>query len=62
MDIILIKIAKELEEFFEITAPDFELVLINSREEFDQISGRKTESWMDGWLYKKRQYLCYSPR
>jgi len=59
MDIILSKIAKELEDFFEITAPDFELTLISSREEFDKIIGKKSEPWMAGFTRNGNIYAIH---
>jgi hypothetical protein len=45
MDVDIEKITKELEDFFEIEAPDFDIVLINTREDYDAIHGKKTEPW-----------------
>jgi len=59
MNVYLNKIAKELESFFGIKAPDFELILINSRKEFDQISGKKTEPWMAGFTRNGNIYTIH---
>lgn len=59
MDIILGKIAKELEDFFEITAPDFGLTLISSREEFDKIICKKSEPWMAGFTRDGNIYTIH---
>jgi len=40
---------KKLEEFFEINAPEFELIVIDSREELDLLYGKKTENWTAGF-------------
>lgn len=42
------KITAELETFFNIKAPKINIVIINSREEFDKIRGVKTQSWQAG--------------
>lgn len=43
-------IIQELEEFFEIKAPDYEIAIANSREEFNILTGRQSsEPWMAGW-------------
>lgn len=47
-DIDLKKITEELENFFDIKAPNIKIVLIDSREEYDKIRGVKTQSWQAG--------------
>ena len=43
-------IIQELEEFFEIKAPDYEIAIADSREEFNRLTNRQSsESWMAGW-------------
>lgn len=62
MEVEIYKITKELEDFFEIKAPEFEIVLINSREEFDVICGRKTESWQAGTVKGNTIYAIHPDR
>lgn len=49
MDLDLPKIIKDLEDFFEIKVPDYEIVITDSREEFDKLTGQKSEPWTAGW-------------
>jgi len=50
MDLDLAKTIKELEDFFGINAPDYNIEIANSREEFNKLTNRQeSESWMAGW-------------
>ncbi len=50
MDVDLPKIVKNLEDFFETKAPQYEMVVANSREEFNKLTNRQgSENWMAGW-------------
>lgn len=57
MDVDIEKIVKELEDFFEVSAPKIDLTLLNSREEFDQILGRKSEPWQAGLANAKNNKI-----
>ncbi len=44
------KIIKNLEDFFEIKVPDYEIAIANSREKFNKLTNRQSsETWMAGW-------------
>ncbi len=54
-DLDITKIIKDLENFFEIKAPNYEIFLAHSREEFNKLTNRQSsETWMAGWANESK--------
>lgn len=57
----LVSVKQEMESLFGIKIADPNIIFVASRKEIDELKGKKTESWLIGWVGKDGTIYILNP-